>query len=64
MSAGWTEMSDAPRVAASPGTLQRRADRRAEQKLARRSRRRWAVFGCSVLVASFGLTVVILDVLH
>jgi hypothetical protein len=44
--------------------MQRRADRRAEQKLARRSRQRWAVFGGSILVASFGLTVGILDVLH
>jgi hypothetical protein len=41
-----------------------RADRRAEQKLARRSRRHWAIAGCSILVASFGLTVAILELLH
>ena len=42
----------------------RRADRRAELKVARRSRQRWAVAGCSILVGAFGLTVGILDVLH
>ncbi|HEX3334144.1 MAG TPA: hypothetical protein VHS57_07370 [Acidimicrobiales bacterium] len=50
---------DAPPVAA-----QRRADRRAEQKLARRSRQRWAIAAGSVMAAAFGLTVGILDVLH
>ncbi len=34
------------------------------QKLARRSRQRWAIAGCSILVGAFGLTVGILDVLH
>jgi len=51
-------------VGTSPAQAQRRADRRAEQKLARRSRQRWAVAACSILVAAFGLTVGILDVLH
>lgn len=64
MPAGWTEVSDSPRVGASPAVAQRRAERRAEQKLARRTRRRWAVVGCSILGATFGLTVGILDVLH
>jgi len=57
-------VSDVPRAGASPEIVQRRAERRAEQKLARRSPQRWAVFACSILVASFGLTVGILDVLH
>jgi len=60
MSAGWTELSDGPHVGASPA----RAQRRAEQKVARRSRQRWAVAGCSILAGTFGLTVGILDVLH
>jgi hypothetical protein len=34
------------------------------QKLARRSRQRWALFGVAILVVSFGLTVGILDVLR
>ncbi len=64
MPAGWTELSESPRVGALPAQVRRRADRRAEQKLARRSRRHWAIAGCSVLVASFGLTVAILELLH
>ncbi len=64
MPAGWTELSDGPRVAASPVGAQRRADRRAELKLARREQQRWTVVACSVLVGAFGLTVGILDVLH
>jgi len=64
MPAGRTELSDGPLVGTSPAQAQRRADRRAEQKLARRSRQRWAVAACSILVAAFGLTVGILDVLH
>ena len=43
MPAGWTGVSDVPRAGASPEIVQRRAERRAEQKLARRSRQRWAV---------------------
>ena len=64
MPAGWTGLSDGPRVGTSPAQAQRRADRRAELELARRSRQRWAVGACTVLVAAFGLTVGILDVLH
>jgi hypothetical protein len=67
MPAGWTGVSDVPRVGAPPGNVgnvQRRSDRRAELKLARRSRQRWAVLASSILVASFGVTVGILDVLH
>ncbi len=51
-------------VATSPVAAQRRVERRAELKVARRSRRRWAVAGCSLLAAALGLTVGILDVLH
>ena len=64
MPAGWTELSEPRHVDAPPAGIQRRADRRAEQKLARRSRQRWAIAGCSILVCVFGLTVGILDVLH
>ncbi len=64
MPAGWTELSEGPRVGAPPTQVQCRADRRAEQKLARRSRQHWAVAGCSILVASFGLTVAVLELLH
>jgi hypothetical protein len=64
MPAGWTELSDSPRVGAFPTQVQRRSDRRAEQKVARRSGRRWAVAGGSILVAMFGLTVGILELLH
>jgi len=51
-------------VDAPPVEVQRRADRRAEQMLARRSRRRWAIAGCSILAGAFGLAIGILDVLH
>ena len=64
MPAGWTELSDSPRVGALPARSQRRADRRAELKVARRSRQRWAIAAGSILVGAFGLTVGILDVLH
>ncbi len=64
MPAGWTELSDSPHVGALPVRAERRADRRAELKVARRSRQRWAVAGCSILAGAFGLTVGILDVLH
>ena len=59
-----TELPSAPVVHASPGAAQRRAERRAEQSLGRRIRRRWAIVGCSILAGTFGLTVGILDVLH
>ena len=62
--AEWTERTDPPRVAADRVRGQRRAERRQELKLERRSRRRWAVASCSVLVCSFGLTVGILDVIR
>ena len=64
MPAGWTELSDSPHVGASPIRAQRRADRRAELKLARRSRRRWAAAAGSILFVSFTFTVVILELLH
>jgi hypothetical protein len=64
MPAEWTELSEGPDVGVSPARAQRRADRRAEQKLARRSRHRWAIAAGSILVGAFGLTVGILDVLH
>ncbi|MGO9857018.1 MAG: hypothetical protein ACLPYY_18505 [Acidimicrobiales bacterium] len=64
MQAGWTELSDSPHVGALSVRAERRGDRRAELKVARRSRQRWAVAGCSILAGAFGLTVGILDVLH
>jgi hypothetical protein len=66
MPAGWTELSESPRRAALPvsGTGTRRADRRAELKLARRSQRRWAIGASSILVAFFAFTVVMLELLH
>jgi hypothetical protein len=59
------ELSPAP-VAVRPGAAgsQLRAERRAEQAIARRIRRRWASLGIGLLLASFGATVGILDVLH
>jgi hypothetical protein len=58
------ELSPAP-VTVRPGAgAQLRADRRAEQAMARRSRRRWAGLGLGLIVASFGTTIGILDVLH
>jgi hypothetical protein len=64
MPAGWTELSETPRVAALPARVPRRADRRAELRVARRSRRRWAVAGGSILVGSFAFTVGMLELLH
>ncbi len=62
--AGFTEPTDTAHVGASAVRVQRRADRRAERSLERRSRQRWAVGSCTVLVGAFGVTVGILDVLH
>jgi hypothetical protein len=64
MPAGWTELSESPRVPALPGRVTRRADRRAELKVARRVRRRWAIAACSILVVSFAFTVGMLELLH
>ena len=64
MPAGWTELSESPRVSARPVRVQRRTDRRAELKVARRSRRRWAVAAGVILVGFFGFTVGILELLH
>ncbi len=64
MPAGWTELSESPLVHVAPDRVQRRADRRAELMVARRARRRWAVAASSVLVAAFGCTVAILELLH
>jgi hypothetical protein len=64
MPAGWTELSETPRVAALPARLPRRADRRAELKVARRSRQRWAVAAGSILVGFFAFTVGMLELLH
>jgi hypothetical protein len=63
MPAEWTELSERPDAGVSPARA-RRADRRAEQRLARRSRHRWAIVAGSILVGAFGLTVGILDVVH
>ena len=64
MPAGWTELSESPRVAALTDRVTRRADRRAELKLARRSRRRWAVAAGAVLVGFFAFTVGMLELLR
>jgi len=64
MPAGLTELSESPRVAALPARVSRRADRRAELKLAHRSRRRWAVASVSVLAGFFAFTVGVLELLH
>ena len=64
MPAGWTELSESPRVRGVPARAQRRTDRRAELRVARRSSRRWAVVGCSILAVAFGSTVAILELLH
>ena len=64
MPAGWTELSESPRVRGVPARAQRRTDRRAELKVARRSSRRWAVAACSILACAFGFTVGILELLH
>jgi hypothetical protein len=64
MPAGWTELSESPRTGALPARVQRRADRRAEQKVARRSRQRWAIAAGSILVIAFGFTVGVLELLH
>jgi hypothetical protein len=64
MPAGWTELSETPRVPALQGRVARRADRRAELKVARRSQRRWAIAACSILVVFFAFTVGMLELLH
>ena len=64
MPAGWTELSESPRASALPVRTQRRTDRRAELKVARRSRRRWAVAAGAILVGFFGFTVGMLELLH
>jgi hypothetical protein len=65
MPAGWTELSESPRVRGGvPDRVQRRTDRRADLKVARRSSRRWAIAACSILAGAFGFTVGILELLH
>ena len=70
MPAGWTELSESPRLPALPDRamvpdrVTRRADRRAELKVARRSQRRWAIAAGSILVAFFAFTVGMLELLH
>jgi hypothetical protein len=64
MPARVTERTQRTAVTAAPVQSERRVDRRALQKQARRSRQRWALLGCSILGGAFGLTVGILDVLR
>ena len=64
MPAGWTELSESPRVRGVPSRVQRRTDRRAELMVARRSSRRWAIAACSILAVAFACTVGILELLH
>jgi hypothetical protein len=60
-----TELPPAsPATVAPPTRAERRAERRAQLKRERRSRRRWAIVSCSVMLGVFGLTVGILDVMH
>jgi hypothetical protein len=60
-----TEFPPAP-TPVRPGAAgsQLRAERRAEQAMARRSRRRWVGLAIGILAAFFGATVGVLDVLH
>jgi hypothetical protein len=53
-----------PDRATLPDRVTRRADRRAELKIARRSQRRWAIAASSILVVSFAFTVGMLELLH
>jgi hypothetical protein len=64
MPARVTEQSERPQVIAASVRTQRRTERRAELKVARRQRQRWTILSCSILGCAFGLTVGILDVLH
>jgi nitrate reductase NapE component len=64
MPAEWTELSERPTVGALPARAGRRTERRSELKMARRSRQRWAVAACSILVGAFGFTVGMLELLH
>jgi hypothetical protein len=64
MPAGWTELSESHTTPALPDRATRRADRRAELKIARRSQRRWAIAASSILVAFFAFTVGMLELLH
>ncbi len=64
MPAGWTELSESPRVNVVPDRVQRRVDRRAELMVARRSRRRWAVAAGAILAFAFAFTVGMLELLH
>ena len=63
--AEFPELPPSP-VAVRPGAVgsRLRAERRAEQALARRTRRRGAALGIGILVVTFGATVGVLDVLH
>jgi hypothetical protein len=60
-----SDLSPAP-AARRPGAVgrQQRAERREQEAVARRARRRWAVFSLAVLGLTFAFTVGILDVLH
>jgi hypothetical protein len=64
MPARVTERHEVPVVKVAAVRSQRRVERRAELKVARRARQRWAVLSCSMLAAAFALTVGVLDVLH
>jgi hypothetical protein len=63
MPARVTERSEGGLVGAA-SRAQRRVERRFEQKLARRDRQRWTILGCTILAGAFGITVLILDMLH
>jgi len=60
-----TELSPRPfAVRPSVAGMRLRAERRAEQAVARRTRLRWAIVSVTILILSFALTVGVLDVLH
>lgn len=69
MSASATELSQGPEYGSLAGRTpmartQRRVERRAELKEARRDRRRCSIMSCAILGLGFALTAGILDVLH
>ena len=59
-----TDLSPRPLAVRPSVGVQLRAERRAEQALARRERLRWSVISVAILGCSFALTVGVLDVLH
>jgi hypothetical protein len=59
-----TDLSPRPLAVRPSAGVQLRAERRAEQALARRERLRWSVISVAILGCAFALTAGVLDVLH